>query len=102
MRKKNCWILLGLIVAMVLVFAQITQAKEEQVSLVNPVLKLDELGRFQAFNREGGVFLVDSKTGRTWIYRRGYWLSSPFIEGQPFPGNGKLSIISPDKNEKDE
>jgi hypothetical protein len=102
MRKKHYWILLGLIAAMVLVFAPTAQAKEEQVNLVNPVEKLDELGRFQAFETGGGVLLVDSKTGRTWLYRRGNWLIIPFVEGQPFPGDGKFAIISPEKEEKDE
>jgi len=102
MRKQNYWIFLGLIAAMVLVFAHIAQAKEEQITLVNPVEKLDELGRFQTFNTEGGVLLVDTKTGRTWLYRRGNWLIIPFVEGQPFPGDGKFAITSPEKKEKDE
>lgn len=101
MRKKNYWILLGLIAAMVLVFAHLAQAKEEQVNLVNPVEKLDELGRFQAFNTEGGVLLVDTKTGRTWLYHRGNWHINPFVKGQPFPGDGKFAIISPETKEKD-
>jgi len=102
MKKKNYWILLGLIAAMVLVFAHVAQAKEDQVKLVNPVVKLDEIGRFQAFNTEGGVLLVDTKTGRTWLYHRGNWHINPFVQGQPFPGDEKFSIISPEKKEKDE
>lgn len=101
MRKKNYWVLLGLVAAMVLVFAHLAQAKEEQVTLVNPVEKLDELGRFQAFNTEGGVLLVDTKTGRTWLYHRGNWHINPFVKGQPFPGDGKFAIISPETKEKD-
>jgi hypothetical protein len=99
MKKKHYWILLGLIAAMVLVFAHTAQAKEEQVNLVNPVEKLDELGRFQPFETAGGVILVDSKTGRTWLYRRGNWLIIPFVDGQPFPGDGKFAIISPETKE---
>jgi len=101
MRKKNYWVLLGLVAAMVLVFAHLAQAKESQVTLVNPVEKLDELGRFQAFNTEGGVLLVDTKTGRTWLYHRGNWHINPFVKGQPFPGDGKFAIISPETKEKD-
>jgi hypothetical protein len=101
MRKKNYWVLLGLVAAMVLVFAHLAQAKEDQVTLVNPVEKLDELGRFQAFNTEGGVLLVDTKTGRTWLYHRGNWHINPFVKGQPFPGDGKFAIISPETKEKD-
>jgi hypothetical protein len=101
MRKKNYWILLGLIAAMVLVFAHLAEAKEAQVTLVNPVEKLNELGRFQAFNTEGGVLLVDTKTGRTWLYHRGNWHINPFVKGQPFPGDGKFAIISPETKEKD-
>lgn len=102
MKKKNYWILLGLIAAMVLVFAHVAQAKEDQVKLVNPVVKFDEIGRFQAFNTEGGVLLVDTKTGRTWLYHRGNWHINPFVQGQPFPGDEKFSIVSPEKKEKDE
>ena len=102
MRKKSYWILLGLIVAMVLVFAHITQAKEDEVTLVDPVVQLDEIGRFQTLNAEGGVLLVDTKTGRTWIYHRGNWHINPFVKGQPFPGDGQFAIISPEKKEKDE
>ena len=87
---------------MVLVFAHGAQAKEEQVKLVNPVAKFDEIGRFQAFNTEGGALLVDTKTGRTWLYHRGNWHINPFVQGQPFPRDEKFAIISPEKKEKDE
>jgi hypothetical protein len=102
MKKKNYCILLGLIAAMVLVFSPLAQAKEEKITLVNPVEKLDEIGRFQALDAEGGVLLVDTKTGRTWLYHRGNWHINPFVEGHPFPGDTKFAIISPEKKEKDE
>jgi hypothetical protein len=50
---------------------------------VNPVEKLDELGRFQAFETEGGVLLVDSKTGRTWLYHRATGTLIPSLMDNP-------------------
>ena len=58
MRRKNYLVVLGLIAAMVLAFTLIAQAKDEEITLINPAAQLDELGRFQAFNREGGVFYI--------------------------------------------
>lgn len=102
MRTKNYWILLGLIAVMLFVFANVAQAKDEKITLVDPVEKLDELGRFQVIQSyDGGVLLVDTKTGRSWIYHRGNWHANPFLKGQPLPGDGKYAIISPEKKEKD-
>ena len=100
MRRKNYLVVLGLIAAMVLAFTLIAQAKGEEITLINPAAQLDELGRFQAFqSSEGGVLLVDTQTGRTWLYHRGNWHINPFIKGQPFPGDGKYAIITPEKKE---
>ena len=92
-KRKRIVFVLALFTAMFLLAATLTQAGE--MTLLELTEQLETDGRFGIWKPSGvgnPLILIDTRTGKTWVYKQAKWVAIPFIKGQPFPGDKSYAV----------